>query len=124
MKEKRVYPVPFPVTCVRSGPPVLHTGAFYFQKENEMSKKVMDLCWPIHIHPTHKAVLMSLAEGADDHGNVEQTVIKLVERTCFSDHSISRSIKWLESHGYLSVYRNIGGKNVYFINPNGYRGSE
>lgn len=83
-----------------------------------MSTAVMGLCWPLQMSPTPKAVLISLADQANDQGACWPSLAGLVTRTCFGRTAVIESIKWLESGGYLSIEKCGGRTNRYSLDLN------
>lgn len=77
----------------------------------------MGLCWPLQMPPTPKAVLISLADNANDQGYCWPSIAKISERTCFSKRAVIDAIAWLEQHGILSADRVNGRHTTYVINP-------
>jgi hypothetical protein len=67
--------------------------------------------------PTPKAVLISLADNANDQGYCWPSIAKISERTCFSKRAVIDAIAWLEQHGILSADRVNGRHTTYVINP-------
>lgn len=84
-----------------------------------MSTAVMAACWPIQCPPTPKAVLISLADNANDHGYCWPSIATICERTCFSKRAVIDAIQWLEEHGLLEADRTNGRHTKYQIVPNG-----
>lgn len=82
-----------------------------------MSTLVMSACWPLQIPPTPKAVLISLADNANDHGDCWPSQTKIAERTCLSERSVRNAIKWLEDAGYLVADRSNGRHTRYVVVP-------
>ncbi len=83
-----------------------------------MSTTVMGACWPIQIPPTPKAVLMSLADNANDHGVCWPSIDTICTRTCLGRSTVIRAIKWLEDYGLLAAKRVSGASTRYQIVPN------
>jgi hypothetical protein len=79
----------------------------------------MALCWCITgISGTEKAVLMSLADQADETGLCWPSIALTAERTCFTDRAVQKAIQALAAKAVLSVQVSPGGKsNKYTINP-------
>lgn len=76
----------------------------------------MGLCWPIQIPPTPKAVLVSLADQANDHGSCWPSLPGICERTCFGRTAVIEAIKWLEANHFISIEQVHGRNNRYQIN--------
>lgn len=76
----------------------------------------MGLCWPVQLGPSQKAVLMSLADQANDQGSCWPSLPGIVERTCFGRTAVIEAIKVLEEMGYLSIDKVFGRTNRYTLN--------
>lgn len=81
----------------------------------------MSLCWPLQMPPTPKAVLISLADNANDQGVCWPSIATISERTCFSERAVQNAIKWLESTGALQADRSNGRHTSYTVTPKTYR---
>jgi hypothetical protein len=81
-----------------------------------MSTRVIAYCWPIKIPATAKAVLISLADQANDDGECWPSVDTISERTCLDDRTIQRAIVWLEQGGYVSRKMRSGRSTRYVVN--------
>ena len=84
-----------------------------------MSTIVIAACWPLQIPPTPKAVLISLADNANDQGVCWPSLETIQMRTCFGRSAVIEAIKWLEAHGLLVADRSNGRKTSYQVIPNG-----
>jgi hypothetical protein len=82
-----------------------------------MSTSLMALCWPLQMPPTPKAVLISLADNANDQGYCWPSIARISERTCFSKRAVIDAIAWLEQSGILAADRTNGRHTTYVINP-------
>lgn len=76
----------------------------------------MGLCWPIQMQPTCKAVLMSLADQANDQGFCWPSIAGIAERTCFGRTAVIEALKWLEAAGFATVEKSGGRTNRYTLN--------
>ena len=86
-----------------------------------MSTIIMSQCWPIDgISPAQKAVLISLADQANDDGYCWPSVGTIAKRTCLSERAVQGAIKWLHSAGLLSSDERRGTSSVYRITPAAY----
>lgn len=85
-----------------------------------MSTSVMALCWPLQMPPTPKAVLISLADNANDQGHCWPSIPTICERTCFGERTVHGAIKWLEDHGVLRADRSNGRHTRYVVTPSAY----
>lgn len=83
-----------------------------------MSTMVMAACWPLQMPPTPKAVLMSLADNANDDGQCWPSIATICQRTCFGKTAVIEAIAWLESVGRLTADRSNGRHSKYQIIPN------
>lgn len=86
-----------------------------------MSTSVMTACWPLQMPPTPKAVLISLADNANDQGECWPSIPKICERTCFSERAVHGAIKWLETAGVLVADRSNGRHTRYLVQVDGYQ---
>lgn len=82
-----------------------------------MSTLIMSKCWPIQIDPSPKAVLISLADNANDEGVCWPSIDTISMRTCLSERTVKRAIMILEKLGLLVTKRRDGRSNVYKITP-------
>lgn len=78
----------------------------------------MALVWPIKIDATAKAVLVSLADNANDAGECWPSIDTICERTCFARSPVIRAIQRLEAAGLLVADRSNGRHTRYLITPN------
>lgn len=77
----------------------------------------MAQCWPLQVPPVAKAVLMSLADNANDHGSCWPSISKICERTCYGRTAVIDAIKVLEGLGLLEADRSNGRHTRYVIHP-------
>lgn len=75
----------------------------------------MGLCWPLQLPPVAKAVLMSLADNANDHGECWPSIATICTRTCFGKTAVIEAIQWLETAGRLKADRANGRHTKYQI---------
>lgn len=80
----------------------------------------MGQCWPLQVPPSAKAVLMSLADQANDAGVCWPAVGTICKRTCLSERTVQAAIAWLCQSGVLLVNRAPGRSTNYQINPAGF----
>jgi hypothetical protein len=86
-----------------------------------MSTILMSACWPLQgMSPAQKAVLISLADQANDDGYCWPSVGTIAKRTCLSERAVQGAIKWLVSAGLLSADERKGTSSVYQITPAAY----
>lgn len=77
----------------------------------------MAACWPIRLPPTQKAVLISLADNANDDGECWPSIPTICMRTCFSERAVHRAIADLEAAGALVADRSNGRHTRYVLTP-------
>lgn len=80
----------------------------------------MGQCWPLQMPPTPKAVLISLADNANDHGVCWPSLTKISERTCFGRTAVIEAVKWLEARGAIKADRSDRYRTTYIVTPAGY----
>lgn len=80
----------------------------------------MALCWPLQLPPTAKAVLISMADNANDAGDCWPSISTIAERTCLSSRSVIRAIQDLENHQVLRANRINGRHTSYTLTPDSY----
>lgn len=80
----------------------------------------MALCWPLQLPPTAKAVLVSMADNANDTGECWPSISTIAERTCLSSRSVIRAIQELETYQVLRANRTDGRHTRYSITPDAY----
>ncbi|WWG64477.1 helix-turn-helix domain-containing protein [Pseudomonas poae] len=86
-----------------------------------MSTIIMSLCWPLQgMSGPQKAVLISLADNANDEGVCWPSVARISERTCLSERTVQAAIKWLGQGGILSVRERMGRSTIYTLTPTSY----
>jgi hypothetical protein len=85
-----------------------------------MSTILLGACWPLQMPPTAKAVLISLADQANDAGVCWPAVGTICKRTCLSERAVQNAIRWLCQSGGLLVNRTPGRSTNYQINPAGF----
>jgi len=72
--------------------------------------------------PTQKAVLISLADNANDHGECWPSIPTICRRTCLGKTAVISALKWLEERSALSVHRGVSKSNQYLITPTTFQG--
>ncbi|UPL20211.1 helix-turn-helix domain-containing protein [Alcaligenes faecalis] len=83
-----------------------------------MSTIIMSECWPLQgMTPAQKAVLISLADNANDQGVCWPSVESISARTCLSERSVQNAIKWLIDAGALQAQQRQGRSTVYTVTP-------
>lgn len=81
----------------------------------------MGQCWPLQMPPTPKAVLISLADNANDHGDCYPSIPTICERTCLGRTAVIDAIKWLEQHGAVVANRSGGRHTTYRVTPKAFQ---
>ena len=86
-----------------------------------MSTIIMSLCWPLQgMSGPQKAVLISLADNANDEGVCWPSVARISERTCLAERTVQAAIRWLGQVGILSVRERMGRSTIYTLTPASY----
>lgn len=86
-----------------------------------MSTIIMSLCWPLQgMSGPQKAVLISLADNANDEGVCWPSVARISERTCLAERTVQTAIKWLGQVGLLTVRERMGRSTMYTLTPAAY----
>lgn len=86
-----------------------------------MSTIIMTQCWPLQgMSATHKAVLISLADNANDEGVCWPSVQRISERTCLSERAVRNALRWLEEVGLLTSHQRAGRSTWYTVTPASY----
>ena len=89
-----------------------------------MSTMVMAVCWPLTMPPTPKAVLISLADQANDQGVCWPSIDTITMRTCFGERAVRNAIRWLETAGLVKVEIGAMKANRYTVTPRGFGGEQ
>jgi hypothetical protein len=69
------------------------------------------------VSPTHKFVLVCLADQANEQGYCWPAVCTIAEWTCLSDRTVQRAIRDLCAAGLLSVTKRSGRSTMYQVHP-------
>jgi hypothetical protein len=90
-----------------------------------MSTLVMAACWPLEMPPTPKAVLISLADQANDQGGCWPSLETLCARTCLGERAVRNALRWLEKAGLLMCEKRrrkdgLMTSNFYTVTPQGF----
>lgn len=86
-----------------------------------MSTILMSQCWPLAgMSPSQKAVLISLADQANDDGYCWPSVGTIAKRTCLSERAVQGAIKWLQSANLMTASERNGTSSVYRLTPAAY----
>jgi hypothetical protein len=80
-----------------------------------MSTLLMGLCWPLQMAPTPKAVLISLADQANDQGYCWPSIATLAERTCLCERTVRNAVRALEAMGLLRTDVGAMKSNRYVL---------
>lgn len=80
-----------------------------------MSTTIMAACWPLQMSSTQKAVLISLADNANDQGVCWPSIATICTRTCVSKSAVIEAIRWLEESGVLEADRKNRYRTTYLI---------
>jgi hypothetical protein len=81
----------------------------------------MSLCWPLQgMSPAQKAVLISLADNANDEGVCWPSVARIAERTCLSERAVRNALRWLEQVEVLAAHQRTGRSTWYTVSPYNY----
>ena len=83
-----------------------------------MSTIIMSVCWPLQgLSVTQKAVLISLADQANDDGVCWPAIGTIAKRCCMSARAVRSAMDHLEAVGLLSRERRFNSSNVYVVTP-------
>lgn len=82
-----------------------------------MSTRIMALVWPLRMPPTQKAVLVSLADQANDDGVCWPSVGTICERTCLSERAVRNALRALADGGLIASTERAGRSTFYTIHP-------
>ncbi|WP_188238697.1 helix-turn-helix domain-containing protein [Stenotrophomonas maltophilia] len=83
-----------------------------------MSTIIMSQCWPLQgLSVTQKAVLISLADQANDDGVCWPAVGTIAARCCMSARAVRSAMDHLEAVGLLTRDRRFNSSTVYKVTP-------
>lgn len=82
-----------------------------------MSHAVMARCRPLQMPPTAKAVLVCLADYADDSGACWPSIDTICTFTCFGRTAVIAAIRWLEQASAVCADRSNGRHTAYKVTP-------
>ena len=85
-----------------------------------MSNDMSTACRPLQMPPTAKAVLMAMADSADDNGLCWPSIAGLCEYTCFGKSAVIEAIKLLERVGVVVADRKDRYRTTYTLHPSRY----
>lgn len=77
----------------------------------------MGQCWPLQMRPPAKAVLIALADMANDEGFCWPSLERICERTCFGRTAVIDAIALLGKMGVVRADRTNGRKTTYWVEP-------
>lgn len=87
----------------------------------------MGFCWPLQLPPTQKAVLMALADAANDDGvcwiavkSRREDKLDLMVKTCLSERAVQAAIKALCDIEWLERNERPGQGCWYIVTPPGF----
>ena len=81
----------------------------------------MSQCWLLEgMSIAQKAVLISLADNANDQGVCWPSIATIARRVCASDRAVQNAIKWLESAKVVTANRANGRHTSYTLTPAAY----
>lgn len=82
-----------------------------------MSTYIMSKVWPMQMPMAAKAVYISLADNANDHGVCWPSIPTIAKRVCTSERTVFRAIKWLEDNNLLVKNDSLGKSTRYTLTP-------
>jgi hypothetical protein len=83
-----------------------------------MSTIIMSACWDLQgMSPAQKAVLVSLADQANDAGVCWPSVRTIERRTCLSERAVQEALRWLQTTGALYREYKENSSSVYTVTP-------
>lgn len=82
-----------------------------------MSVAMISAVRPLRMPSSPKAVLVALADYADDSGLAWPSIPKICEFTCLCERSVHAAVKWLEQSGLIKCDRTDGRHTRYSITP-------
>lgn len=86
-----------------------------------MSTIIMTQCWSLQsMSAAQKAVLISLADNANDEGVCWPAISTIVKRTCLSERAVRNAIRWLEDSKVLTSHQRHGRSTWYTVTPASY----
>ncbi len=83
-----------------------------------MSTIIMSQCWPLGgMSSAQKAVLISLADQANDDGVCWPSVGTIAKRTCLSERAVQEALQWLQATGAIFREYKTNRSTVYTVTP-------
>ncbi len=87
-----------------------------------MSTIIMAACWPLQqMSPAQKAVLISLADQANDDGVCWPGIKTIAKRTCLSERAVQEAIAWLQTVGLVFRDYRLNTSTSYTITPSKFK---
>jgi len=84
----------------------------------------MAAVWPLQgMSAAQKAVLVSLADQANDDGVCWPAVDKIAMRTCLSERSVQEALRWLQTTGAVFRQYRENTSSLYTVSPQNYNPS-
>lgn len=81
----------------------------------------MAAVWPLQgMSAAQKAVLVSLADQANDDGACWPAVDTIAMRTCLSERAVQEALRWLQATGAVFRQYRENKSSVYTVTPQGY----
>ena len=81
---------------------------------------MMAKIWPLQMPTVAKAVYISLADNANDHGLCWPSIPTISKRVCASERTVYRAINWLEENRLLTKDNGAGKSTRYTLTPDNY----
>lgn len=82
-----------------------------------MSTLIMAKVWPMQMPMVAKAVYISLADNANDHGVCWPSIPTIAKRVCAAERTVFKAIKWLEENQLLVKEPSQGKSTRYKLTP-------
>lgn len=87
-----------------------------------MSTIIMAACWPLQkMSAAQKAVLISLADQANDDGVCWPAIPTISKRTCLSERAVQEAIAWLQTVGLVFREYRVNTSTSYTITPGNFK---
>lgn len=77
----------------------------------------MSKVWPMQMPMAAKAVYISLADNANDHGVCWPSIPTIAKRVCAAERTVFKAIKWLEENQLLVKEPSQGKSTRYKLTP-------
>lgn len=82
-----------------------------------MSFAMLNAAWPLQMPAAAKAVLISLADRANDVGACHPSVADICRRTCLCERTVQNALAYLERAGALKRTFRRGSSTLFEISP-------